>query len=97
MSRSKNPAAVMSMEATQMTTPLKVKALKELATSVGARINCYNRDTGMEYILGDKDGANIVMEYDLYDMLDSVEAYYGSHPSYAEARARFNYATGEDE
>jgi MoaA/NifB/PqqE/SkfB family radical SAM enzyme len=75
----------------------RLKALKELATAVGARIKVEYTGVGQgEYVLLDKDGEPLVREYDTFDMLDSIRAYYGGHPNYAEARAQFNYMTGED-
>jgi hypothetical protein len=77
----------------------RIKPLKELALAVGAKITVeYTADPRQaEYVLSDKDGEPVVREYDIYDMLDSIRAYYGGHPNYAEARVQFNYMTGEDE
>lgn len=77
----------------------RLKPLKEFAASLGARIKVeYDGSVNQaEYVLIDSKGEPVVREYDLYDMLDSIKAYYGGHPNYAEARAQFNYTTGEEE
>lgn len=73
-----------------------LKPLKELADAVDAKIKVEHSDGQSEYVLIDKHGEHVVREYDVFDMLDSIAAYYGSHPNYTEARAQFNYMTGED-
>jgi hypothetical protein len=75
----------------------RLKPLKDLAAAVGAKIKVEYTGIGDgEYVLIDKDGEPVVREYDTFDMLDSIQIYYGGHPKYAEARAQFNYAIGED-
>ena len=76
----------------------RLRLLKEFAAALGAKIKVeYTEPLGQgEYVLLDKNGEPLVREYDLYDMLDSIKVYYGSHPNYAEARAQFNYMVGED-
>lgn len=75
----------------------RLKPLKELAAAVGAKIKVeYDGPGTAEYVLFDKDGEQLVREYDCFDMLDSIQVYYGGHSNYAAARAQFNYMTGED-
>lgn len=73
----------------------RIKPLKDFASALGAKIEVEYTDTiGQgEYVLFDKDGNQLVREYDTYDMLDSLEAYYGGHPAYDDAREQFDYMT----
>ena len=74
-----------------------LKPLKNFATAVGAKIRIQYTNLGEgQYELLDKDGERLVLEYDAYDMLDSISAYYGSHPRYEEALAQFNYMTNRE-
>ncbi len=77
----------------------RLKPLKELAAAVDAKIKVEYTGLGEgQYILLDKNNEQVGgAEYDAFDMLDTIEAYYGSHPSYKEARIQFNYVTGEEE
>ena len=76
----------------------RVNPLKELAAAVGAKIKVEYGEVGeAEYVLIDKNGEPVCHEYDTFDMLDAIRDYYGGHENYPEARAQFNYATGEDE
>lgn len=75
----------------------RIKHLKDLATAVGAKIRVEYTGVGQgEYVLIDKHGEIVCREYDTFDMLDAIQAYYGSHPNYTDARIQFNYMTGED-
>lgn len=75
----------------------RLKPLKDLALAVGAKIKVEYSGVGEgEYVLLDKNGDPVVREYDTFDMLDSIKAYYGGHDNYSEARAQFNYMTRED-
>jgi hypothetical protein len=75
----------------------RLKPLKELAVAVGAKIKVEYTGLGQaEYVLLDKNGEPLVREFDTFDMLDSIQVYYGGHPNYADARVQFNYITGED-
>jgi hypothetical protein len=76
----------------------RVGPLKELAKALGAKIKVEYTDVGEgEYVLLDKDGEPLCRETDTFDMLDSIQVYYGSHPNYADARAQFNYMTSESD
>jgi hypothetical protein len=74
-----------------------VKPLKEFAAAVGAKITVEYEGIGEAvYVLIDKNGEPVVREHDTFDMLDSIQAYYGGHPNYAEARAQFDYMTKDN-
>lgn len=76
----------------------RVKPMKEFAAQLGAKIKVEYPEVGVAmYVLYDSKGERLVSEYDTFDMLDSIQAYLGGHPNYAEARAQFNYMAGEDE
>ena len=74
----------------------RLKPLQEFARAVGAKIKVeYSDVIGGEYVLIDKDNEPIAREYDTYDMLDNLQAYYGSHPAYQDALAQFKYMVSE--
>lgn len=76
----------------------RLKPLKELAAAVGAQIKVEYTGLGEgQYVLLDKGERVGGAEYDTFDMLDTIQAYYGGHPNYKEARIQFNYVTGEEE
>ena len=76
----------------------RVKHIKEFAAQLGGKIKVEYPEAGVAmYVLFDAEGERLVSEYDTFDMLDSIQAYFGGHPKYAEARAQFNYMTGEDQ
>lgn len=75
----------------------RLKPLKDLAAAVGAKIKVEYTGLGQgEYVLIDNKGEPVVREYDTFDMVDSIKAYYGGHKDFKEALAQFNYMTGED-
>lgn len=74
----------------------RLKPLRELAEALGAKIKVEYGNTPDMLLVLMKNGEPLVSEYDTYDMLDSIQVYLGGHPNYQEARAQFNYATGED-
>ncbi len=70
----------------------RLKLLKEFALEVGAKIKVeYPRIGEIVLVLVDKDGEPVAREHDTFDMLDTIQAYYGGHPRYAEARQQFDY------
>ena len=91
---------MVDMEATHM--PIvrnpRVKPIKEFAATLGAKIKVEYPEVGIAmYVLYDGKGERLVSEYDTFDMLDSMQAYFGSHPDYDKARAQFNYMTSENQ
>jgi hypothetical protein len=74
----------------------RVQPMKEFAASLGAKIKVEYPEVGLAtYVLYDGKGERLVSEYDTFDMLDSIEAYFGGHPDYVEARAQFEYMTSQ--
>lgn len=72
-------------------------ALREFAAAVDHKIKlAYGEDGTREYILLDSKGEQLVMEYDMNDMVDSLRVYAGGHINFAHALADFNYQTEED-
>jgi hypothetical protein len=75
----------------------RLKPLKELAIAVGAKIKIDYIGIGDgQYVLYDSRREILAREYDAFDMLDAIEAYYGSHENYITARAQYNYMTGNE-
>lgn len=77
---------------------LRIKPIKEFAVALGAKIKVEYPEVGVAmFVLYDGKGERLVSEYDTFDMLDSIQAYFGGHPDYAKERAQFNYTAGEDQ
>lgn len=74
----------------------KFMALRELAKALGFRLRYDNRPSGDGYIVVNHDGFNITSG-DAYEVLSTLEAYGGSHPSYVTALEHYNVTVGQTE
>lgn len=69
----------------------RLAALRDAASIVGAKIKIEYIGLGHGvYVLYDLSGERLCSEEDTHDMLDALNAYFGSHPRWEDAITEYN-------
>jgi len=70
-----------------------IKALKEFAKAVGCTLKAeHQADGSTDLVLYDAKKEPLVTESDSHDMVDSITAYKGGHPNFAQALEDYSLA-----
>jgi hypothetical protein len=71
-----------------------ITALKEFAKAVDCTLRAEKQaDGSTDLVLYDTNKEPLVTEFDSHDMVDSIAAYKGGHPNFAQAMEEYNLQT----